>query len=190
MNGVSVNACHRNSGADYKRMNAFHLLVARGVRSYATTIVFGAAAIAFLSIALAVKNYTLLVGAAVLLLLAAAWPFLMLALQNGKISKYLRENPNYERAEQFFTFHESGFHLKIRANGREEEHDIPYDAVLRIYERPDRFYIYIGRAQALILKADEIEGGGESLVPLFAKLGKRFHACGRARHIAAGEKNA
>lgn len=187
----AVNAHHRNSVADYKRMNAFHLLVARGVRTYVSTIVFGIAAFAFLLIALIVKNYTFLAGAAALFLLAAAWPFITLAMQNGKISKYLRENRTYEKSEQFFTFGESGFHLKICADGREEEYDIPYEQVLRIYERADRFYIYIGRAQALILKKDEIEGGGTALTPLFVPLGKRFR--GRRRQWAMeadGKKDA
>lgn len=175
---IEIHAHHKNSAEDYKQMNAFHLLVARGVRTYVSPIVFAAAAVVFLLIALLVKNYTFLAGSIVLFLLAAAWPFLTLALQNGKIAKRLRENPNYERSEQFYTFREGGFHLRVRANGREEEYDLAYDDVLRIYERPDRFYIYIGRAQALILKDAEIEGGKEALRPVFAALGMRFRSVG------------
>lgn len=170
-----ISAYFRNNAADYKKMCAFHLLVARGIRSYISTILFAAVAVAFLVPGILLKSAEFCIGAAVLAALAAAWPFIFVAFQNSRVTKRLRANPEYEKTEQFFSFDESGLSLKLRRAGREEAHDIPYDKIARIYERRDRFYIYIGVSQALIVKkADIEEGKTDELAFLFRTTGKRF----------------
>lgn len=169
-----IQAQYKNNIADYKKLGAFHLLYARGIRTYVNTIVFGVAAIVFLVIALLTKNLAFIAGAGILFVLAAAWPFLMIAVQNGKVNKKLQTNRNYERAVQYFTFKEDGILLKICIGNQTEEHDIPYTQIPRIYERKDRFYIYIGPSQVLIVKKSDIDDS-EGLVSVFRTLGKRFH---------------
>ena len=176
-----VYAEYRNNAGEYKRFCAFHLLYARGIRTYLFPALFCLLAIFFGTMAVVSANALLYVAAAVLLIAAAALPFLNVWIQNGKINKRLRKDNSYEKITQSFTFSESGIHLIIKSRGKTEEYDIPYSQVPRIYERKDVYYIYIGASQALIVrKADIREDVPGELQGYFRSLGKRYRTRGRA----------
>ena len=170
-----VKAHHKNNLAEYKKLCAFHQFVARGIRAYAYPILFLAAAGLFLALGIAFGNAALYAGAGILFAAAFALPLLTLAAQNAKIEKKVTAEPGYLRTEQFFEFGKDSFLLKIKAGERAEEMDVPYAQVPRIHETKEFFYIYIGRAQVLILnKADITDGSADELAEIFRSLGKRF----------------
>lgn len=170
-----VKGYHKNNVADYKRACAFHQFAARGVRAYAYPILFLLAAVALLIIGIFAKNVALCIGAVILFVLAVALPFITLAMQNAKIEKKVRNSRDYLKTEQFFTFEEDSLRLTVQAGSRAESYDIPYAQIPRVYERKDRYYIYIGVSQILILKKKNLrEGSAAELTELFRRLGKRF----------------
>ena len=175
-----VYAEYRNNVGEYKRFCAFHLLYARGIRTYLFPALFCLFSILFVIMAVTASNALLYVGAAILLVVAALLPFLNVWIQNGKINKRLRLDGSYEKITQSFLFSESGIRLEIRTKGKTEEYDIPYTQVLRIYERNDVYYIYIGASHALIVrKADLREDSPGELHGYFRTLGKRFRGQGK-----------
>ncbi len=170
-----VKGYHKNNVEDYKRACAFHQFVARGIRAYAYPILFLLAAVALLIIGIVAENAALNIGAAILFALSVALPFITLAMQNTKIDKKVRESRDYLKTEQFFTFEKESLRLTIQAGSRVESYDIPFAQIPRVYARKDRYYIYIGASQILILKRQNIrEGSAEELNELFRSLGKRF----------------
>lgn len=170
-----VKAYYKNNLAQYKKLCAFHLFVARGIRSYSFPILFLVFSGAFFAVAALSKNSILYVAAVILLLLSFFMPLITLAMQNAKIEKNVRNNKNYEKTEQFYEFYQDHFHLLIRVGGDTEEYDVPYSQVLRIYERKDNFYMYIGGTQVLILDKNLIEEQKvDELAYCFRALKKRF----------------
>ncbi len=170
-----VNAYYKNSLKEYKKLCTFHTFVARGPRTYAFPILFFLFSIAFFVMGFLSDNSLLFVAAVVLFLAAFLLPLFNLWFQNGKVEKNVRKNPRYEKTEQFFEFDKTKFHLRICVGGQVEEYDIPYDRVLRIYERRDNFYLYIGGAQVLILNKSGVEAGKvDELAELFRAAGDRF----------------
>ncbi len=170
-----IQAYYKNDLAEYKKLCAFHLFVARGFHTYIFPVFFLVVAFGFLAIGIVIENSAMYIGAAVLLLASVGMPFLNLYMQNVKIEKSVRANPNYLKTEQYFSFEDKQFHLTIRVNGHSEEYDIPYDQVLRVYERKDNFYLYIGGSKVLILKKSGIETGKtDALAEYFRCMGKRF----------------
>lgn len=181
-----VYAEYRNNVDEYKRFCAFHLLYARGIRSYIFSVFFCLLAILFVVMAAITSNALLYVGAAVLLIVAIALPLLGVWAQNGKINKRIRQDDSFVKATQSFLFSESGIHLTVRSRGKSEEYDIPYTRIPRIFERKDVYYIYIGATQALIVrKADIREDVPGELRGYFRTLGKRYRTRGR---IAADDE--
>ncbi len=170
-----IKGYYRNSLAEYKRFCAFHLFVARGAQSFAYPILFFGLGVVFCVFGGLSGNSLLFVGAGALFALAIAMPFAMFALQNAKAEKRVRANANYLKTQQFFDFGEESLTLKIKVADREEEYEIPYTKVAKIYERKDLFYIYIGKTQALIVPKSALEGGtADDLARLFRCIGKRF----------------
>lgn len=180
---------YKNDLGEYKRFSAYHLFVARGIRSYLYPIAFSLFGVVLLVAGIAVSNSTLVFGGAVLFAAALALPAVTLALQNAKIEKNVRANQNFLRTHQYFSFSEEGIRLTIKVQERQEEYDIPYANVLRIYERKDVFYIYIGRSQALIVPKSQLEGGTpDELACLFRVLGKRFREMKKLRGSAVPQE--
>ena len=179
-----VYAEYRNNVDEYKRFCAFHLLYARGIRTYLFPAFFCLFAVLLIVMAVLSSNEVLYAGAAVLLIVAALLPPLNVWIQNGKINKRMRLDDSYEKVTQSFIFSAGGIHLSVRARGKTEEYDIPYSQVLRVYERKYVYYIYIGTTQALILrKAGIKEDEPGELQKFFEILGKRFR---RLRKPAGG----
>ena len=170
-----IQAYYKNDLNEYKKLCAFHLFVARGVHTYIFPVFFLVVSVGFLAIGIVIENFAMYIGAAVLFAASVGLPFLNLYMQNVKIEKSMRANPNYLKTEQYFSFSETRFHLIIRVNGRSEEYDIPYDQVLRVYERKENFYLYIGGSKVLILNKSGIEEGKvDALAEYFRCMGKRF----------------
>lgn len=186
-----INGFYRNDLSEYKKFSAFHLFVARGIRTYAYPVVFFIAAVVFCVFGALSQNSLLYIGAAMLFAVSLALPFVTLALQNAKIEKRVRTNSRFMKTQQFFSFGDESLHLKIKAGEEEEEYDIPYAQIPRIYERQRVFYIYIGVSQALILPKSGIEDGKtDELALLFRQIGKRFREKKKLRStggVAAGE---
>ena len=179
-----VYAEYRNNVDEYKRFCAFHLLYARGIRTYLFPILFCLLAALFVVMAAVTGNTLLYVMSAILLIVAVGLPFLGVWVQNGKINKRMRLDDSYEKITQSFVFSENGLQLTVKSRGKTEEYDIPYSKVPRIYERKDVYYIYIGTTQALILrKAGIKEDEPGELQKFFEILGKRFR---RLRKPAGG----
>lgn len=177
-----VYAEYRNNVDEYKRFCAFHLLYARGIRTYLFPILFCLLAALFVVMAAVTGNTLLYVMSAILLIVAVGLPFLGVWVQNGKINKRMRLDDSYEKITQSFVFSENGLQLTVKSRGKTEEYDIPYSKVPRIYERKDVYYIYIGTTQAMIVrKADIREDIPGELQGYFRSLGKRY----RARNSAA-----
>mgnify|MGYP001625159802 FL=1 len=161
---------YKNDLGEYKRFSAYHLFVARGIRAYLYPIVFLIFAAALLAAGILSANGVLYFGAAVLFAVALALPAIMLALQNAKIEKSVRANRNFLRTTHSFTFTEEGVGLTVKVQEKQEEYNI-----VRIFERPDVFYIYISGTQALIVPKSSLEGGtADDLAALFRVLKKRF----------------
>ena len=161
---------YKNDLGEYKRFSAYHLFVARGIRAYLYPIVFFIFAAALLAAGILSANGVLYFGAAVLFAVALALPAIMLALQNAKIEKSVRANRNFLRTTHSFTFTEEGVGLTVKVQEKQEEYNI-----VRIFERPDVFYIYISGTQALIVPKSSLEGGtADDLAALFRVLKKRF----------------
>lgn len=170
-----VTAEYKNDLRKFKQFSAFHLLVARGIRSYAFPIVFWVFGILMFVAAIVSKNTVLYVAAAVLVLIGFFLPFLFVWMQNGRINKRYRGDDGYEKIRQIFSFSQSGLHLLLKARGKEEEYDMPYEQILRIYELKDVYYVYIGAAHALIIeKASVREDYEGELKGYFRTIGKRF----------------
>ena len=171
-----VKAFHKNNLPDYKKLGAFHLLYARGIRAYAYPILFLLSAALFLGIGIGIGNATLYAVAGILLALAVALPFITLAMQNAKLDKKMQLNPDYLKTEQFYVFEgQESFHMTIRAGGRSEEVEIPFVQVPRIYETKQYFYMYVGKSQVLILNKNNITAGSaDELAAIFRTLGKQF----------------
>ena len=170
-----VKAYYKNNRNDYKKLNTFHVFVARGIRIYVFPALFFMFALCFFGLAIWRGNSTLYFAGAVLMLGAGALPLVYWAVQNAKVEKKVRNNKVYEKTEMFYEFDRDAFLLRIRAEQREEEYRIPYAQVLRIYERKSCFYLYIGRSQVLILPKTGIEAGQEeALVEYFRSINKRF----------------
>ncbi len=173
---------YKNDLGEYKRFSAYHLFVARGIRSYLYPIALFVFGVVLASAGIAVSNGTLVFGGAILLAVGLALPAITLALQNAKVEKSVRANPNFLRTHQYFTFTEEGIRLTIKVQEQQEEYEIPYANVLRIFERKDVFYIYIGRMQALIVPKSQLEGGTpDELAQMFRALGKRFREMKKLR---------
>ena len=170
-----ITAHYKNDLGEYKRFSAYHLFVARGIRAYLYPAVFFLFGAALLAAGIASGNKVLFFGAAVLFAFSLALPAIMLALQNAKIEKSVRANRNFLHTHQYFSFSEEGIALTIKVQEKQEEYNIPYANVVRIFERPDVFYIYIGGTQALIVPKSGLEGGtADDLAEMFRVLGKRF----------------
>ena len=170
-----VRAYYKNDLAEHKKLNAFHLLVARGFHTFLFPAFFLAVAACFLAVGIVTGTSVFFAAAAVLAAAAAVLPFLNLYMQNVKTEKNIRAKPDYLKTEQFFLFSGSGFRLTIRVNGHSEDYDVPYDQVLRVYERKEFFYIYIGGSKVLIVKKSDIEENGtDALAAYFRCMGKRF----------------
>ena len=93
----------------------------------------------------------------------------------AKIEKSVRANRNFLRTTHSFTFTEEGVGLTVKVQEKQEEYNIPYANIVRIFERPDVFYIYISGTQALIVPKSSLEGGtADDLAALFRVLKKRF----------------
>lgn len=166
---------YKNDLGEYKRFSAYHLFVARGIRAYLYPIVFLIFAAALLAAGILSANGVLYFGAAVLFAVALALPAIMLALQNAKIEKSVRANRNFLRTTHSFTFTEEGVGLTVKVQEKQEEYNIPYANIVRIFERTDVFYIYISGTQALIVPKSSLEGGtADDLAALFRVLKKRF----------------
>lgn len=177
-----ITARHKNELSEYKRMAAFHLFVARGFRTYLFPVFLFLAGAALFVFAALSGNGALYVGAAALIVFAGLIPLGAVWVQNARIEKNVRINPNYLDSEHEYAFSEDGFHLCIRCRGAKEEHDVPWDMVVRIYERKDCFYLYLSRTQALILPKRDIAGGSvDDLAALFRVKGKQFKEQKRLR---------
>ncbi len=170
-----IEVSHKNTLQEYKKLCAFHMFVARGMRAYIFPAFFFILAVCFLVIAVFAGSGVCYAAAAILFVISFLLPLITLYLQNTKIEKNIRQNPNYTKTEQVYRFEESGFHLRISIGDRVEEHDIPYAQVLRVYERKKYFYIYIGGSQVLILSKDNFSAEtANELAFSFRVLGKRF----------------
>lgn len=170
-----ITGYYKNDLGEYKRFSAYHLFVARGIRAYLYPIVFILFGAVLLAAGIVSSNSVLFFGAAVLFAVALALPAIMLALQNAKIEKSVRANRNFLRTSHSFAFSEEGIRLTVKVQEKQEEYDIPYANIVRIFERPDVFYIYIGGTQALIVPKSGLEGGtADDLAKLFRVLNKRF----------------
>lgn len=170
-----VYAEYQNSIIDYKRFCRFHLLKARGIKTYIVSLLFFVFGVFFIIMAVTVQNPALYGVAVILFGLAIALPFLYLWLQNVKINKRFRGDQLYEKIKHFFVFSENGLRLTIKAKGKEEDYEIPYSQMLRVYERNDVFYIYIGAMHALIIPKIAIrEDQKGELKDYFCLLGKHF----------------
>lgn len=97
-------------------------------------------------------------------------------LQVSRIKQSVARNRNFNETEQHFTFSEEGLSLQIRIGNRASDYEVPYAQILKAYETNTNFYLYIGRAQALIInKKDVDEGSVNELCALLRKgLKKRF----------------
>ncbi len=170
-----ITAYHKNELSEYKRMAAFHRLVACGFRTYLfPAFLFLAGALLFVFAVLS-GNGVLYGGGAVLIVFSVAVLFAAIFVQNARIEKNVRNNPNYLESEHEYAFTEEGIRLCVRCRGAEEQHEIPWESVVRVYERKDRFYLYLSRTQALILpKKDITSGSADDLALLFRIKGKQF----------------
>ncbi len=170
-----IQGYYKNSLAEYKRFCVFHLFVARWAQSFAYPILFLGIGIVFCVFGGLSGNSILFFGAGVLFAVAVIMPFAMQALQKAKAEKRVRVNVNFLKTQQFFGFDESSMTLKLKVADREEEYEIPYGQIAKIYERKDLFYLYIGKSQALIVPKNNLEGGSaDDLARIFRKTGKRF----------------
>ena len=114
--------------------------------------------------------------AAICFAVACGFPFLNCYLQVSRIKQSVARNRNFNETEQHFTFSEEGLSLQIRIGNRASDYEVPYAQILKAYETNTNFYLYIGRAQALIInKKDVDEGSVDELCALLRKgLKKRF----------------
>ena len=87
----------------------------------------------------------------VFLLIIAVLPFLYYLSMNRNIKKYYRGNPLWHDLEQEFSFYETDFRVVNRNNNSRFE----YKDIVAIIDKPETFYIMVGRSMGLILdKAD------------------------------------
>ena len=170
-----IQGFYKNNLAEYKRFCVFHLFVARGAQSLAYPILFLGLGIVFCVFGGLSGNKILFLGAGALFAVAVIMPFAMQALEKSKAEKRVRANTVFLKTQQFFCFNETSMSLKLKVADREEEYEIPYTQIAKIYERKDLFYVYIGKTQALIVPKNSLEGGSaDDLVQIFRTIGKRF----------------
>lgn len=91
-----------------------------------------------------------LLGAAFLVTVAVL-PFLYYLSMNRHIKKFYRGNPLWHDIEQEFSFYETDFRVVNRNNNARFD----YQDIVAIIDKPETFYIMVGRSMGLILdKAD------------------------------------
>ena len=167
-----VKAHYKNDLEEYKRFGIFHTLRARWWYIAIISAMFLLCGGALVALGI----YRAEVGIIVCLAFACGFPFFNLFLQLKRIKQSVARNRNFKDTEQFFVFSEEGISLQIRIGTRSSDYEVPYAQIVKVYETPTHFYIYIGRAQALILNKKDIdEGNTVELCALLKKgLGKRF----------------
>ena len=85
------------------------------------------------------------------LVTVAVLPFLYYLSMNRHIKKFYRGNPLWHDIEQEFSFYETDFRVVNRNNNARFD----YQDIVAIIDKPETFYIMVGRSMGLILdKAD------------------------------------
>ena len=85
------------------------------------------------------------------LVIVAVLPFLYYLSMNRHIKKFYRGNPLWHDIEQEFSFYETDFRVVNRNNNARFD----YQDIVAIIDKPETFYIMVGRSMGLILdKAD------------------------------------
>ena len=85
------------------------------------------------------------------LVTVAVLPFLYYLSMNRHIKKFYRGNPLWHDIEQEFSFYETDFRVVNRNNNARFD----YQDIVAIIDKPETFYIMVGRSIGLILdKAD------------------------------------
>ena len=88
---------------------------------------------------------------AAFLVTVAVLPFLYYLSMNRHIKKFYRGNPLWHDIEQEFSFYETEFRVVNRNNNARFD----YQDIVAIIDKPETFYIMVGRSMGLILdKAD------------------------------------
>lgn len=88
---------------------------------------------------------------AAFLVTVAVLPFLYYLSMNRHIKKFYRGNPLWHDIEQEFSFYETDFRVVNRNNNARFD----YQDIVAIIDKPETFYIMVGRSMGLILdKAD------------------------------------
>lgn len=171
-----VKAHYQNDLNEYKRFGIFHTLRARWWYIAMLSGLFWVCGAGLLALGILRGDAGIVSCAAICFVVACGFPFLNCYLQVSRIKQSVARNRNFNETEQHFTFSEEGLSLQIRIGNRASDYEVPYAQILKAYETNTNFYLYIGRAQALIInKKDVDEGSVNELCALLRKgLKKRF----------------